>query len=114
MKYKLLALSLVTATLLVSCKCEEQPNPQSDGGYSAEAPKPQEPSTIVGEEEGKSNAFSALETGLPAGIIVGGEQIDGNPSNNFLSIKTPDGTIKVVKNVDWQIYNAVKYGDEIK
>ncbi len=65
-----------------------------------------------GEDE--PNRWKSYETGIPAGVVVDGGYLEGMPSNNWLSIKTPDGTTTIVKNLDWQTHSAIIVGDIIE
>ena len=81
----------------------------------AEQPVKQTETTAPTTEETKpARIWRGTEYGLPAGVVVGGEYIDGSPSTNYISIQQADGHIVVVKNLEWQIHSAIEEGDIIE
>lgn len=58
--------------------------------------------------------WNAYETNLPKGIVVGGEAVEENSPQNWLSIERLDGTSVVVKNVDPSLWSAIGKGDTIQ
>jgi len=99
MKYILLSLLLLS----VSCKQKEQHT-------NTETPTTTEEQVV----EQRPRYFLSSETGLPVGIIVGGETIENGQNNNYISIQDETGKITVVKNIDWQLWSGLKKGDIIK
>lgn len=58
--------------------------------------------------------WKSSETGLPVGVVVGGECNDENTSINWLSIRQLDGHMTIVKNIDGQLWGAIMLGDIIE
>lgn len=58
--------------------------------------------------------WKSSETGLPIGVVVGGECDNGNSSINWLSIRQSDGHMIIAKNIDGQLWGAVMIGDIIE
>jgi len=65
-------------------------------------------------EEPKPRVWRGSDYGLPAGVIVGGEQDNENPALNWLTIQQPDGHMTMVHNIDGRLWNAVQNGDIIE
>ena len=76
--------------------------------------KQTETTTPTTEETKPARIWRGADYGLPAGVVVGGEYIDGSPSTNYISIQQADGHIVVVKNLEWQIHSAIEEGDIIE
>lgn len=70
--------------------------------------------TTTTEETKPARIWRGVDYGLPAGVVVGGEYIDGSPSTNYISIQQADGHIILVKNLEWQIHSALENGDIIE
>lgn len=69
----------------------------------------------------KSKYWSSKETGLPVGIVYmmdyAGSAEDegaGNQSDNYVTIKSPDGRLKVISDIDVDLYLSLQKGDTIK
>ena len=58
--------------------------------------------------------WKSSETGLPIGVVVGGECDNENSSINWLSIRQSDGHMIIAKNIDGQLWGAVMIGDIIE
>lgn len=70
--------------------------------------------TTTTEETKPARIWKGIDYGLPAGVVVGGEYLEGMPSSNWISIQQADGHIVVVKNLEWQIHSAIEEGDIIE
>lgn len=46
-------------------------------------------------------------------VIVGGEMVDTEETNNYLIVRRADGTQDIIKNVDVSIWKSVEIGDFI-
>lgn len=73
-----------------------------------------ETTTPITEGTKPARIWRGVDYGLPAGVVVGGEYIDGSPSTNYISIQQADGHIILVKNLEWQIHSALEKGDIIE
>jgi hypothetical protein len=60
------------------------------------------------------NRFKSSETGLPVGTVIDKGELEGLPSSNYTSVKTVDGTISIIKNLEWQTHTAINIGDIIE
>jgi hypothetical protein len=74
----------------------------------------EQPKEVVEQHTDEPRRWKSSETGLPMGIVLEGAYIEGLPSSNWLSIKTIDGTTTIVKNIDWQLHDAINNGDIIE
>jgi hypothetical protein len=70
--------------------------------------------TTTTEESKPTRIWRGSDYGLPAGVIVGGEQDNENPALNWLTIQQPDGHMTIVHNIDGRLWNAVQNGDIIE
>lgn len=81
-------------------------------------PKTEQPvtqtETTPTEESKPTRIWRGSDYGLPAGVIVGGEQDNENPALNWLTIQQPDGHMTMVHNIDGRLWNAVQKGDIIE
>lgn len=69
----------------------------------------------------KSKYWSSKETGLPVGIVYmmdyagsGEDEGDANQGDNYVTIKSPDGRLKVISDIDVDLYLSLQKGDTIK
>jgi len=82
--------------------------------YKPAPTKSEQPKEVVEQHTDEPRRWKSSETGLPWGIVLEGAYIEGLPSSNWLSIKTIDGTTTIVKNIDWQLHDAINNGDIIE
>ncbi len=98
---------IVLSILFIGCNNEVPSQPTQPAPQAASQPQQEQP-----QEEHKSVTWSALDTGLPTGVIVAGEITDGH---YWLSIKDPiTNEMRLAKDVDPQVWKAVNVGDVIK
>lgn len=87
-------------------------------GTEVKAEQKLEPLVIQTEtpqlKEPKPRIWRGVDYGLPAGVVVGGEYLENSPSSNYISIQQADGHVVIVKNLEWQIHNALEEGDIIE
>jgi hypothetical protein len=83
---------------------------------TSEQPKTEQPKEVVEQstDEPKPRIWRGADYGLPAGVIVGGEQDDENPALNWVSIQQPDGHMTIAHNIDGRLWNAIEKGDIIE
>lgn len=80
--------------------------------FKAEQTEVTKPTT---EETKPTRIWRGADYGLPAGVVVDdGEYLEQSPSTNWISIQQADGHIVMVKNLEWQLYSAIKKGDIIE
>lgn len=70
--------------------------------------------TTTTEETKPTRILRGADYGLPAGVVIEGEYLDGSPSSNYISIQQADGHIVIIKNLEWQLHSAIHTGDIIE
>lgn len=70
--------------------------------------------TTQPEETKPARIWRGVDYGLPAGVVIEGEYLDGSPSSNYISIQQADGHIVIIKNLEWQLHSTIHTGDIIE
>jgi hypothetical protein len=110
---KVLFLSLI---LMVSCKKVEAPQPLEPKYETYDAVQvPEEP------VDDSTRVWSAQENKLPVGVVIrtdcAHDSHDGNVSDikdNYITIKQPNGTLTIAKDVDEDLFLNIENGDLIR